>query len=585
MLLRAGEVVAGRGAGPRPPSAARGRRELARGPARLASALGLDGSRRRRRPARPGVPDPAAGRQPRPGRRGPAGPRVGVAGAAPTSRGGSGSTATRPCAPYRPRGPDRPVRPRRRPGALGAAASAGRAARGRPRPYGRLDRDRDHLDAADGTWTTCAAPARGHGRLASERRGAALAAWRERLRRRAGHLLRAASTRPRRACTSATWCSAHAAPAPAAGPPPLVPGRRRHRLIGDPSGRAERTLNAARHRRRTGSQNIRRQIEQLTCVLDRIGAAVMVNNLDWTGPMSMIEFLRDVGKHFRVNRMLEQDAVAARLTRAPADLATPSSATSCCRASTSSAHRRTADVELGGTDQRVATSAGRDLSGHGRAATCGARRAAAGRHRRRRSSASARQRLGIDPEPAADAFGQAEVDPDAGRPLALLATDLPSTEVAEIERDGGRRAARPRPGQAPCCRRGRAHHGPEAAAAAERRRRGARRHEVPDDAGAALHRRLVHAGAAGRARRTQRRPPAGRRRRGPAGRRLPPARESASPGRWPARLAAGRRAGGSPADRRSRRGRRRLGRRRRCVPQPTGASADDGRRASRPRRA
>ena len=39
----------------------------------------------------------------------------------------------------------------------------------------------------------------------------------------------------------------------------------------------------------------------------------MVNNLDWTAPMSALDFLRDIGKHFRVNTMLRKDAVAARL--------------------------------------------------------------------------------------------------------------------------------------------------------------------------------------------------------------------------------------------------------------------------------
>ena len=42
-------------------------------------------------------------------------------------------------------------------------------------------------------------------------------------------------------------------------------------------------------------------------------AAVMVNNLDWTAPLSAIDFLRDIGKHFRVNRMIDQGAVSARL--------------------------------------------------------------------------------------------------------------------------------------------------------------------------------------------------------------------------------------------------------------------------------
>src|ERR1044071_5303546 len=39
----------------------------------------------------------------------------------------------------------------------------------------------------------------------------------------------------------------------------------------------------------------------------------MVNNLDWTAPMSAIDFLRDIGKYFRVNKMLTKDAVSARL--------------------------------------------------------------------------------------------------------------------------------------------------------------------------------------------------------------------------------------------------------------------------------
>jgi tyrosyl-tRNA synthetase len=39
----------------------------------------------------------------------------------------------------------------------------------------------------------------------------------------------------------------------------------------------------------------------------------MVNNLDWTAPLSALDFLRDIGKHFRVNHMVRKDAVAARL--------------------------------------------------------------------------------------------------------------------------------------------------------------------------------------------------------------------------------------------------------------------------------
>ena len=36
---------------------------------------------------------------------------------------------------------------------------------------------------------------------------------------------------------------------------------------------------------------------------------MLVNNLDWTEPMSALDFLRDIGKHFRVNTMIRKDAV------------------------------------------------------------------------------------------------------------------------------------------------------------------------------------------------------------------------------------------------------------------------------------
>jgi len=82
-------------------------------------------------------------------------------------------------------------------------------------------------------------------------------------------------------------------------------------LIGDPKPTAERTLNEPEV---VGAwvERIRRQIEPF---LDFTGpnAAVMVNNLDWTSGLSAIDFLRDVGKHFRVGRMLAKEAVSARL--------------------------------------------------------------------------------------------------------------------------------------------------------------------------------------------------------------------------------------------------------------------------------
>lgn len=82
-------------------------------------------------------------------------------------------------------------------------------------------------------------------------------------------------------------------------------------LIGDPRPTTERTMQS-RDVVAGWVERIRSQIEPF---LDFEGpaAARMVNNLDWTGSMSAIDFLRDVGKHFRVGTMLAKDIVARRL--------------------------------------------------------------------------------------------------------------------------------------------------------------------------------------------------------------------------------------------------------------------------------
>ena len=82
-------------------------------------------------------------------------------------------------------------------------------------------------------------------------------------------------------------------------------------LIGDPRPTAERTLNT----RETVEEWVGRLRGQVERYLSFEGdnAARMVNNLDWTAPMSAIDFLREVGKYYRVGTMLKKDAVAARL--------------------------------------------------------------------------------------------------------------------------------------------------------------------------------------------------------------------------------------------------------------------------------
>jgi tyrosyl-tRNA synthetase len=81
--------------------------------------------------------------------------------------------------------------------------------------------------------------------------------------------------------------------------------------IGDPRPTAERTLNDP-ETVAGWVQKLRRQIEPFLS-FEGENAAVMVNNLDWTANLSAIEFLRDIGKHFRVNKMLAKDSVAKRL--------------------------------------------------------------------------------------------------------------------------------------------------------------------------------------------------------------------------------------------------------------------------------
>ncbi|MGZ3415846.1 MAG: tyrosine--tRNA ligase, partial [Isosphaeraceae bacterium] len=82
-------------------------------------------------------------------------------------------------------------------------------------------------------------------------------------------------------------------------------------LIGDPRPSAERVLKT----KEQTAEWVARIQEQVRPFLDFEGdnAAVMVNNLDWTAPLSALDFLRDIGKHFRVNQMIRKDAVAARL--------------------------------------------------------------------------------------------------------------------------------------------------------------------------------------------------------------------------------------------------------------------------------
>ena len=84
-------------------------------------------------------------------------------------------------------------------------------------------------------------------------------------------------------------------------------------LVGDPSGRSdERILNSSEVVE-GWVKGIRKQVSAFLDFDTPTNPAIVVNNLDWTAPLSAIEFLRDIGKHFSVNQMLAKDSVAARL--------------------------------------------------------------------------------------------------------------------------------------------------------------------------------------------------------------------------------------------------------------------------------
>ena len=82
-------------------------------------------------------------------------------------------------------------------------------------------------------------------------------------------------------------------------------------LIGDPRPSSERVLKT-KVQTAADTERIAAQVRRILGA--DAASTTFVNNLDWTQPISALDFLRDYGKHFRVNQMIRKDAVAARLT-------------------------------------------------------------------------------------------------------------------------------------------------------------------------------------------------------------------------------------------------------------------------------
>jgi tyrosyl-tRNA synthetase len=85
-------------------------------------------------------------------------------------------------------------------------------------------------------------------------------------------------------------------------------------LIGDPSGKSQERSLLTFEQVETNAQGIRRQLERfLDFSASLPNAALMRNNVEWLRPVSFLDFLREVGKHFTVNAMMAKESVKRRL--------------------------------------------------------------------------------------------------------------------------------------------------------------------------------------------------------------------------------------------------------------------------------
>ncbi|WP_107655402.1 tyrosine--tRNA ligase [Nocardia suismassiliense] len=97
-----------------------------------------------------------------------------------------------------------------------------------------------------------------------------------------------------------------------AGNRPIVLAGGATGLIGDPRDVGERTMNSTDTVQEWATR-IRSQLERFVDLDDSPTGAVLANNMEWTGQLSTIDFLRDIGKHFSVNVMLARDTIKRRL--------------------------------------------------------------------------------------------------------------------------------------------------------------------------------------------------------------------------------------------------------------------------------
>lgn len=90
-------------------------------------------------------------------------------------------------------------------------------------------------------------------------------------------------------------------------------------MIGDPSGKSEERNLLSKEQLAENVAGIKKQVERFLD-FDGSNAARLVNNYDWTAPVSFLDFLRDVGKHVTINTMMAKDSVRSRIERPDAGI-------------------------------------------------------------------------------------------------------------------------------------------------------------------------------------------------------------------------------------------------------------------------
>ena len=132
-------------------------------------------------------------------------------------------------------------------------------------------------------------------------------------------------------------------------------------LIGDPSFKAaERQLN--------GPEVVIEWVERLKSQINRFidfdDGAIMANNYDWTSDLSVLDFLRDIGKHFSVNAMIQKESVKQRIDREDSGISFTEFSYMLLQAMDFAElyKRNECTLQIGGSDQWGNITAGIDLT-------------------------------------------------------------------------------------------------------------------------------------------------------------------------------------------------------------------------------